>query len=161
VYLEKGYLMGRLGRRKDRAGRDVEAVCVFKEVQSHTESDNITFTHTSFSNPSEFSIEFYRVIKWVWNITEINSSYTVEVLKILQKIILFKDICQDLYNLCENTVEIKNNDVYSKSREFLLSDEDKKINYQRHKYKIDLFIKEIESVSKKSKDRYDHNVTLE
>ncbi len=34
VYLEKGYLMGRLGKRIDRSGREIEAVCVFRKVKA-------------------------------------------------------------------------------------------------------------------------------
>ncbi|MFT3910113.1 MAG: hypothetical protein QM737_11850 [Ferruginibacter sp.] len=162
VYLEKGYLMGRLGKRKDRIGRDIEAVCVFKETLSHTESNNLNFSNTLFANYREFQIELYRVIKWIWNITDFNSTYALKILDKIQKVIEFKDACQDLHNLSES-IHLKNTYLPDKGEElnkfisYLLTEEDKKINFQRHSYKISSFIKEIKNWQDKFFERYNHN----
>jgi hypothetical protein len=156
VYLEKGYLMGRLGKRIDRSGREIEAVCVFKESKSHTESDNITMTHTAFVNSTEFRTELYRVVKWVWNITDINTDYALKLLESFKLLIEFKDLCQNVVRVATELSDVKSKDLL-KIKSLLLSTDDREINYQRHLYKIQAFIKDLTRWRSSFEKRYELN----
>ena len=148
VYLEKGYLLGKIGKRVDRFGKERDAVFVFKEKNTQIESDNITVSYTGFCNEREFKIELYRVAKWLWDVTDVNSEYILVILNYLKEIINAKNIIQEASIGKENQ---KINDS---------KNPDDEIRYQRHLYKVTEFIKEIQNWndSFKSLIRHNHNL---
>jgi Predicted nucleotide-binding protein containing TIR-like domain len=83
VYIEKGYLMGRLGKKNSRSTKedDQEPVFVFIEKGTEDGSDTNHITQTSFTTLEYFELQFFKIVKWLWEITEINSDYTLELLE--------------------------------------------------------------------------------
>jgi Predicted nucleotide-binding protein containing TIR-like domain len=80
VYFERGYLMGRLSKRRSRLGQEKEMVFVFKEMNAFDGSDFSHITHTPFTSVEDFKIQFFRIVKWLWNMTELNSEYALSIL---------------------------------------------------------------------------------
>jgi len=153
--------VGKLGKRLSRHGKMIEAVCVFSEVNSHKESNNTHIANTIFINRREFEIELYRAIKWMWNITSMNSEYSRFILGNFRKVIEFKESCQELYSLLnELNLQLKNNDV-KKLALFLMNNEDIKISYHRHSYKISNYLNEIQNWEIDFLSRYNNNLGKE
>lgn len=82
VYIEKGYLMGRLGKKNSRSTKEDDQEPVFVFIKKGTEdgSDTNHITQTSFTTLEYFELQFFKIVKWLWEITEINSEYTLELL---------------------------------------------------------------------------------
>ncbi len=83
VSLERGYLMGRLGSRKSRSfgNSEKQMVYVFKHEDADGGSDTIDITYTPFKNIEDFEALFYKFIKWLWDVTELNSDYALKILR--------------------------------------------------------------------------------
>jgi hypothetical protein len=82
VYIEKGYLMGRLGKKNSRSTKEDDQEPVFVFIKKGTEdgSDTNHITQTSFTTLEYFELQFFKIVKWLWEITELNSEYTLELL---------------------------------------------------------------------------------
>ena len=75
VYLEKGYLMGKLRKRYKRLTREeCDAVFVFKEKSVDIESDNLGIGRTEFDNEEHCKSQLFRFIYWIWQVTTLNTS---------------------------------------------------------------------------------------
>jgi len=74
VYIEKGYLMGRLGKKSSRSTEkeDQEPVFVFIKEGTEDSSDTNNITQTSFTNIEYFRLQFFTLVKWLWEISELN-----------------------------------------------------------------------------------------
>lgn len=81
IYFERGYLMGRLGKRLSRIGEEKEMVFVFKEIKAIEGSDFGNISHTEFSTLNNFKIQFFRIVKWLWDMTELNSEFALNILR--------------------------------------------------------------------------------
>jgi hypothetical protein len=114
-------------------------------------------THTAFVNSTEFRIELYRVVKWIWNITDINTNYALKLLESFKLLIEFKDLCQNVIRIVSECNEAKGGDLQEKIKPISLSTDDEQINYQRHLYKIQAFIKELTAWERSFQERYDLN----
>lgn len=82
VYIEKGYLMGRLGKKYSRSQDDENQEPVFIFIEEGTEdgSDTNHITQTRFANEEYFNLQFFKIVKWLWEITELNSDYAINIL---------------------------------------------------------------------------------
>jgi hypothetical protein len=150
VYYEKGYLMGRLGRKPDRFNREKSLVMVFKEYTAHMESDNSTLSYTPFEDIADFKNQFFRVVKWLWDITELDSEYALELLK------KYKETLRDEHKNAregfvkklnyENDEKLKIGNDEKKRTENELLDLNSSVNkLWRYLKKVDSFINEIET----------------
>jgi hypothetical protein len=83
VYIEKGYLMGRLGKKFSRslATENHEPVFVFIKKGANDGSDTNHITQTQFEDIWHFELQFFKIVKWLWEITELNSNYALEILR--------------------------------------------------------------------------------
>jgi hypothetical protein len=81
VYLEKGYLMGKLRKRYTRIEKKVsEPVFVFKQKEVAIESDNSGIGYTSFDNQEHCKAQLFKFIYWLWQISSLNSRYALELI---------------------------------------------------------------------------------
>ncbi|HEY4832825.1 MAG TPA: TIR domain-containing protein, partial [Waddliaceae bacterium] len=83
VILERGYLMGRLGRKNSRASKNknMEAVFVFKHMETKDGTDVQHIISTQFSDLQNLKLQFFKIVKWLWDITELNSEHAREILE--------------------------------------------------------------------------------
>lgn len=81
VYLEKGYLMGKLKKTVKKATKEeCERIFVFKEKGVTMESDNAGIGYTEFVETS-FKNKIHEFIFWLWNVTELNKKYALKLLE--------------------------------------------------------------------------------
>lgn len=73
IYLEKGYLISQLGQYKNH--RNIEKVRVFTFIEKGVvvESNNINTAPAEFLNESDFELQFFKIIYWLWEMTELNT----------------------------------------------------------------------------------------
>jgi hypothetical protein len=80
IYLEKGYLMGRLGRYVNRQKNNKEKVFVWKHIDAPIESDNSNTGFTPFDGVDSLRLKFFIFIKWIWGRTTLNNKFAIQLL---------------------------------------------------------------------------------
>lgn len=84
IPFEKGYLMGKVGKKTTTNGKQDEitkdGVFVFRHKAVKVESDNQHIGHVVFTEENLKS-QLWKLTKWLWDITALNSEYALKILR--------------------------------------------------------------------------------
>lgn len=82
IFFEQGYLAGRLNKRHSRGeGLKKDLVFIFRQDKSEEATDIRDIAFTAFDDVDHFKLQFFRFVKWLWDVTELNSIYAKEIIE--------------------------------------------------------------------------------